>query len=169
MLNDHATAVIILGSNLGDRILHLSEAIHLIENRAGKVMFRSGLYETDAWGKTDQPAFLNQALIISTELSASLLLQSLLQIEKELGRTREVKWGQRTLDIDILYYNSDIISTAELKIPHPGIAERKFVLVPLSELMAEYIHPVLNVSNEELLKRCGDTLDVRRVTLDVGR
>lgn len=163
MINESATAVLLLGSNIGDRALLLSGARMLIENEAGTIMFRSGLYETEAWGKTDQPPFLNQALIIQTELSPALLLKSLLGIETELGRTREVKWGQRTLDIDILYYDSDVIASTDLKIPHPGLADRRFALVPLCELMPDYIHPVLNVSNEELLKRCKDTLEVKRL------
>lgn len=166
MIKESATAVILLGSNLGDRAAQLSEACRQIEAQAGHIMFRSHLYETAAWGKTDQPSFFNQALIIQTDHSPSTLLESLLSIEKESGRVREEKWGQRTLDIDILYYNSDIMTTPSLKIPHPGIPDRRFVLVPVCELMPEYIHPVLNVSNEELLKRCSDTLEVVKLGVE---
>jgi 2-amino-4-hydroxy-6-hydroxymethyldihydropteridine diphosphokinase len=145
-----------LGSNLGNRAKNLLMAQKLIEVKIGKTLSKSSIYETTAWGITEQNAFLNQVLEIETILSPSALLHLVLKIEKDMGRIREIKWGERSIDIDVLYYNKEIISTENLAVPHPFIQERKFVLVPLCEIAPAFIHPKLEQSNLELLKNCQD-------------
>lgn len=132
-----------------------------IQERAGKIIKRSAVYVTSAWGNTNQPDFLNQALCIETPFSASDLLYTLLSIEQLQGRVRdEKKWMERTIDIDILFYNNDIIDTKSLKVPHPFIQERKFVLVPMSEIAPDLVHPVLKSNITKLLLSCGDNLEI---------
>jgi 2-amino-4-hydroxy-6-hydroxymethyldihydropteridine diphosphokinase len=155
-------AFLLLGSNLGNAELHLKEARKAIE-LLGPIIEASSLYSSQAWGKTDQPDFLNQVIEISTGCSPQRLLREILAIESELGRVRQEKWGARIIDIDILFYNSEIINEPDLKIPHPEIANRKFTLIPLSEIAAEWIHPVLNKSVQQLLLACSDKLDVRKL------
>lgn len=158
------TAYLISGSNVGDRLQNLNSALRLIEERAGSIKERSEIYATAAWGNVNQPDFLNQALHIETSLGAIELLDILLTIEERLGRVRNtVKWAERTIDIDILFYNNDIIDIAHLKVPHPFMQERKFVLVPLSEIAASYVHPKLKKSILQLLSECSDDLETARL------
>lgn len=136
--------------------------IHLL---AGTVLKSSAVYETAAWGKTDQPAFLNQAVAIDTELSPNLLLMTLLAIENSLGRTRDEKWGPRAIDIDILLYGDQSINEPKLIIPHPAIPERKFVLKPLAELIPNVVHPLTGKTITKMLEECTDQLSVEKVGL----
>jgi 2-amino-4-hydroxy-6-hydroxymethyldihydropteridine diphosphokinase len=157
------TVYLIIGGNKGDRKSNLAEAIRLLANRVGDVLLKSSLYETAAWGNENQPAFYNQVLLLQTVLSPTALLSEILQIEQLLGRIRnEHKWMERTMDIDILYYNDEIINKVNLTIPHPYISERKFVLLPLCEIAANYVHPVLFSTNSQLLTNCTDKLDVKK-------
>ena len=149
-----------LGSNLGNRAENLLMAQKLIEDKVGKTLSKSSIYETAAWGITEQNAFLNQVLEIETIFSPNAVLHLVLKIEKDMGRIREIKWGERSIDIDVLYYNNEIISTENLTVPHPFIQERKFVLVPLCEIAAAFIHPKLKKSNLELLKNCQDSGEI---------
>jgi 2-amino-4-hydroxy-6-hydroxymethyldihydropteridine diphosphokinase len=149
-----------LGSNLGNRSENLLMAQKLIEDKVGKTLSKSSIYETAAWGITEQNAFLNQVLEIETIFSPNAVLHLVLKIEKDMGRIREIKWGERSIDIDVLYYNNEIISTENLTVPHPFIQERKFVLVPLCEIAAAFIHPKLKKSNLELLKNCQDSGEI---------
>lgn len=149
-----------LGSNLGNRAENLLMAQKLIEEKVGKILSKSSIYETAAWGITEQNAFLNQVLEIETIFSPNAVLHLVLKIEKDMGRIREIKWGERSIDIDVLYYNNEIISTENLTVPHPFIQERKFVLVPLCEIAAAFIHPKLKKSNLELLKNCQDSGEI---------
>lgn len=159
-------ACLILGSNKGDTLKNLNEAKTLIETYAGNIALTSSVYQTSAWGNTDQPDFLNQAVCINTVLSPEKLLEVLLNIEQQLGRIRsEQKWEERTMDIDILFYNDEIIDQPNLKVPHPYMQERKFVLVPLSEILPQYIHPVLNKKINLLLEECEDVLNVEELKL----
>jgi 2-amino-4-hydroxy-6-hydroxymethyldihydropteridine diphosphokinase len=154
---------ILLGSNLGRRKNFLNRAKQLIEAYAGPVKKQSAIYETAAWGKTDQKAFLNQILIVSTDLSPDVLMQTLLKIEKQLGRIRSKKFGPRTIDLDILFFDELVIKTPIVTIPHPAIQERRFVLVPLAELSPRKIHPVYKQTVTRLLKTCFDKLAVKQL------
>lgn len=154
---------LLIGSNMGDRRKHLSDALWAIETKAGLIRARSSIYETAAWGKTDQPSFYNQAIRITTFLSPAELLAQLQLIEKSMGRERKEKWGERVVDIDILFFGNDIVDTPDLKIPHPELQHRRFVLVPMSEIADDLIHPKLFQTIHELLKNCSDALAVKRV------
>ena len=153
-------AYLSLGSNEGDRMQWLQQALVLIAAECGVVTKRSSIYETAPWGITDQPGFLNMVIAVRTGLSPHTLLQRILAIEIVLGRKREIKWGPRIIDIDILLYNYEIINTPELVVPHPFIHLRRFTLVPLAEIAPAYIHPILHLSIAQLLDECPDRLDV---------
>jgi 2-amino-4-hydroxy-6-hydroxymethyldihydropteridine diphosphokinase len=145
---------------LGNREENLLKAQKLIDKKVGKVHSKSSIYETAAWGITEQNAFLNQVLEIETVFSPDAVLHLLLKIEKNMGRIREIKWGERSIDIDVLYYYNEIISNENLVVPHPFIQERKFVLVPLCEIAPVFIHPRLKQSNLELLEKCQDSGEI---------
>lgn len=156
-------AYLILGGNMGDMFINLSNARQFIEEKAGTVVQCSSIYKTAAWGKTDEPAFLNQVLLIETALPASSLIKIILDIELKMGRQRTIKNASRIIDIDILFYNLDIIHTHNLVVPHPEIPNRRFVLTPLNEIAPNLIHPQLNLSVSELLKQCTDHLTVDKL------
>lgn len=153
-----------LGSNLGDRLFFISAAIRLIQQRIGRIVQTSDLYETDAWGVTEQPSYYNQVLKVETDLQAEEILEICLQIEAELGRVRTTHWGARTVDIDILLYDNQIIDSQQLTIPHPRMHERKFVLVPLAAIAPQEKHPIFRTTIQTLLEQCADTLRVQLVT-----
>lgn len=141
-----------LGSNIGDRKQQLLKAIDLIGNIKGiKVTKQSSIYETAPIGYTDQPNFLNLCLEIETELSPQQLLKHCLDIEQQLHRVREIRWGPRTLDIDILLYSDDIIETDNLSVPHPRMQERAFVLIPLNDIASDKKDPRLNQKIHDLV------------------
>jgi len=150
-----------LGGNEGDRLENLSECITAIERECGHILMRSNVYETEAWGLKSELKFLNQVIQVQTKLSAKDLLDKLLLIEQNLGRKRRASgYADRPADIDILFMNKEIIETEKIHIPHPRLHLRKFVLIPLHEISADYIHPVLHTSISELLAKCEDTLEV---------
>ncbi|HLS36722.1 MAG TPA: 2-amino-4-hydroxy-6-hydroxymethyldihydropteridine diphosphokinase, partial [Sphingobacterium bovisgrunnientis] len=132
---------ILLGANLGDPITQLGKARELLKQKLGNLVKASSVYQSEAWGVEDQPIFLNQVLLIETDKSADESLLICQNIENELGRIRKEKWGARLIDIDILYFNSEIIDKPLLKIPHPYIQARKFTLQPLCEIANSYKHP----------------------------
>ena len=150
------------GGNVGNRQQYLQHSADLIETACGKITRRSALYETAAWGKTDQAPFLNQALELSTRMEAARLMEALLTIEKNIGRIRAEQYGPRIIDIDILLFNRQIIQTPLLTVPHPQMANRRFVLVPLYEIAAGCLHPVLNKTIAQLLLLCPDPLPVKK-------
>jgi 2-amino-4-hydroxy-6-hydroxymethyldihydropteridine diphosphokinase len=152
---------LLLGSNEGDRDGNIAKARGLISHLAGKVLEVSSIYETAAWGKTDQAAFLNQAISISSELSPLALLNELKAIEKQVGRISTEKWGPRMIDIDILFYGPQIIQVPELQVPHPYLPVRRFALLRLKEISETFMHPVLKKSITQLLAECPDTSDVK--------
>ena len=158
-----STAHLLIGGNLGDRKENLLTAISLIKEQCGTLTRSSSVYETEAWGKTDQPLFLNQALEISTSLNARQLMRKILKIEKEMGRVRKEKLGPRIIDIDILLYENEIHDLRFLKIPHPEMHNRRFVLVPLAEIDPTLQHPVLKKSIAELIEECPDNLEVTKI------
>jgi 2-amino-4-hydroxy-6-hydroxymethyldihydropteridine diphosphokinase len=155
-------AYLLTGGNTGDRTHNLTQAQQWIEKLAGKVLRSSALYQTAAWGNTDQAPFLNQILVIATPMDAPTLMRTLLQIEQKMGRTRTVKNAPRNIDIDILFFNKSILQTPQLTIPHPQIQYRRFVLTPLNELSPGLVHPVLKKTVHQLLLQCSDGLDVKK-------
>lgn len=160
-MSKSVTAYLLLGSNLGDRAALLHAAQQRLAASAGEIIAASALYETAAWGREDQPAFLNQALAIQTTLLPEQLLEQCLAAEHHAGRKRLERWGSRTLDVDILLYGSDIIEQPGLSVPHPRLAERRFALVPLAEIAPELAHPQSGLAIADLLVRCPDPLPVR--------
>lgn len=156
-------AYLLLGSNKGDSRQLFFQALNDLEKEVGRIIGLSAVYETEPWGNKDQAPFLNQALCIETILKPENLLSVILAIEKKNGRTRVERWAPRTLDIDILYYNKEIIVKKDLKIPHAEMHHRNFVLIPLAEIAGDFIHPVFNISSAEMLKRCKDNLGVKKV------
>jgi len=149
-----------LGGNLGNREQNLKTAIQLINDTVGKVLLQSKIYETAAWGITDQPDYLNIVIKMETKLFPENLLNQLLSIEKQLGRERIIKWGSRIIDIDIISYNCEVIEKYNLKIPHPFLHERKFVLIPLSEIAPDWFHPIFKKTSIQLLEDCKDECEV---------
>ena len=147
---------------MGDSELMLFVAINMIEKNVGKRTISSSIYRTAAWGKEDQPDFLNQIIVVLSALSATEILKKIFDIENEMGRVRTIKNAARVIDIDMLFFNDEIIETENLIVPHPQIENRKFVLVPLTEISPNYKHPVLKKSSEELLNICSDKLNVQK-------
>ncbi|MBK7763603.1 MAG: 2-amino-4-hydroxy-6-hydroxymethyldihydropteridine diphosphokinase [Bacteroidetes bacterium] len=151
---------LITGGNLGNRQENLTKSSLMIAKLIGPIITQSAFYETSAWGKMDEPAYLNQVLYVHTNLSAMEVLEKCLAIEHNMGRIRHDKWASRLIDIDILFFNDEVYKLANLKIPHPHIAERKFVLVPLHEIAPNFVHPSLHQTIHELLVICADPLEV---------
>jgi 2-amino-4-hydroxy-6-hydroxymethyldihydropteridine diphosphokinase len=151
---------LLLGGNQGERVSVLAKASQLLAEQLGTIIASSPLYETAAWGKTDQPDFLNQAIHIDTKFSPVESLAIIHDIEQLLGRQRTEHWGQRTLDIDILFYEDEVIHSSRLVIPHPEVQNRRFALIPLKAIAAELVHPVLGKNISTLLDECPDKLEV---------
>jgi 2-amino-4-hydroxy-6-hydroxymethyldihydropteridine diphosphokinase len=162
-------AVILAGSNMGNRAEHLSMSMHFIDQLASAPAIHSSVYQTQAWGNTHQPAYLNQIAVIETFLESMPLLNALLDYEIQNGRKRVKKWEQRSIDLDILFFNSEVIQTSALTIPHPHLHQRRFTLVPLHEVLPDFIHPVLNLSIAALLNQCNDPLKVERYDILVQK
>jgi 2-amino-4-hydroxy-6-hydroxymethyldihydropteridine diphosphokinase len=154
-----------LGSNLGDRELLLKDAITAIENRVGDTVDFSKVYESTPWRVEGQENYLNQILKVRTTLFADEVLSVVLDIEKQMGRVRVEKWGERLIDIDIIFYNASIIETPDLCVPHKHLQERMFVLTPLHNIAPEMVHPKYNKTIEELLNMCKDTELVKEYAL----
>lgn len=151
-----AQLVVHLGSNEGDRAAHLAGARRALRQRVGAILRASPCYETAAWGLENQADFLNQAVLINTGLSPHAVLRATQLIEQHAGRVRHMRWGPRTLDLDLLLYDQLVLDTPELQLPHPRLAERRFVLVPLHDLLPHWVHPVLNRTVGQLLAECAD-------------
>ena len=154
---------ILLGSNMGDKLTLLNNAIEIIGSRCGKVIKKSSLYESEPWGFDAEQNFINQAICVETELSAHELLRELLSIEIELGRDRSRHYEtyvSRPIDLDVIYYGEMINDDEDLILPHPRLQLRRFVLEPLCEIASDFVHPVLKKTNIELRDVCPDTSDV---------
>ena len=147
---------LMLGANQGSKIQTLKLARIMIALEAGKIKKASILYKTSPWGELDQEVFINQAIIIETELPPLLLLKILQKIEIKLGKTKITHWGPRVIDIDIILYESLIVKTKTLSIPHPFMTDRRFVLIPLSAIAGEWIHPLNGKRVSSLLEHCKD-------------
>ena len=145
-----------LGGNLGDRKGFLEKACELISEHIGTVVKKSMIYESTPWGVDNQGYFLNQVLLIKTRFNPFKLLEKILEIEKIMGRIRLEKWGERIIDIDVLFYNDIIIEAETLCIPHSHISKRRFVLKPMNDIASKYLHPKLNLTISELLEKCLD-------------
>lgn len=145
-----------MGTNLGDRGAQLQQARQLLENEFDRPLRPSPIYETAAWGITDQPAFLNQVVEIQTTLGPFALLDLILDIEQRMGRIRMKKWGERLIDLDILLYDYLILRSDRLVIPHPYLTERRFVLAPLADIVPDRNVPVWEQTVSQLLTQCRD-------------
>ena len=156
-------AALLLGGNLGDVRANLAEAQEKL-NRFVKILRSSSLYKTEAWGMKDAPDFINQALIVQTELAPDTLLAKCILVEEQMGRARpagEIETYQsRSLDIDILYYDHVLLDEKDLKLPHPKMHLRKFSLIPLREIAPDWVHPRFNKSIDQLIDECPDALEV---------
>jgi 2-amino-4-hydroxy-6-hydroxymethyldihydropteridine diphosphokinase len=157
-------AYLLTGSNLGNSRETLATAQALLTEHCGTIAAASSIYETAAWGKTDQPAFLNQALKIETRLNARQLIRRILKLEKMMGRIREEKYGPRIIDIDILLFNDEIHQYHFLQLPHPEMQNRRFALLPLAEIAPGTIHPVFKKTIAQLLDDCADELPVKKIS-----
>jgi len=158
-----ALAYLLLGSNLGNRLSYLDQAQQLISKHCGEIINQSSIYETAAWGFTNQPAFYNQVIVLQTMIEQQHLMQTLLEIEEKIGRKREIKYGPRIIDIDILLIDNLISNTSLLALPHPFLPERRFALLPLSEVAAKQLHPLSNKTIMQLLEECTDKLEVKKL------
>ena len=158
--------LILFGSNMGDKNKIYTQACLLINNRCGRIVAQSSAYESEPWGFEAKEWFLNRLIVVETELEPEAMMQQLLDIEAELGRVRHPEKGgytSRTADLDILYYGSRIVLTDSLTIPHPRLHQRRFALLPLCEVVPEFVHPAFNMTQTELLKRCFDFSEVRKI------
>ena len=151
--------IILLGSNLGDRLANLQQAITSIASFS-TILQQSNIYQTAAWGNTDQADFLNQAIEIQTQQTAENLMHALLAIESQMGRVRLQKWEPRIIDLDIIFYESAIHTTDFIQIPHPEMQNRAFVLKPLLDIIPHFEHPILKQSISQLWEKCPDQLEV---------
>ena len=154
---------LLLGSNIGDSKIKLQEATKFIEEKIGGVQKASSFYTTAAWGDISQNEFVNQVLLIHSKYNAQEILFSIFEIEAVMGRVRTTKNAAREIDIDILFFNNEIINTKHLTIPHMEIQNRKFVLTPLKEIAPSFIHPLLKKDVSTLLLNCKDVLNVQKI------
>ncbi len=159
------TAYLALGTNIGDREANLRDAVQRMESDEIRVVARSSLYETAPQELLDQPSFLNAVVEVETGLFPMQLLARVQQIERAMGRRRVTPKGPRNIDIDILFYGRAVIGTAELEVPHPRIAQRRFVLEPLAEIAPDFRHPLTGKTAGEMLAGLGPQGVCR---LDVG-
>ncbi len=157
------SAYLLIGGNIGDRIKNLAKTRSFIDMGIGKIVKTSSIYETAAWGITEQPDFLNQVLLVESKLPAQKIMQLILSIENKLGRVRTQKNASRIIDIDILFYNNEIINEMGLTVPHPEIQNRKFALIPLNDIAPDFVHPNLKLSLKHLLSISKDKLKVKRL------
>lgn len=151
---------LLLGSNIGDAAAHIQYATDRIAQNVGKITKASSFYITEPWGGISQDNFYNIVLQVETKLEAQEVLKKILEIEIEAGRERKEKYGPRIIDIDIIFFNQEIINRSGLTVPHPLLQERKFTLVPLSEIDPKFKHPVFAKTMSTLLQECKDKQDV---------
>tara|TARA_B100001287_G_scaffold88279_1_gene73938 strand:- start:559 stop:1044 length:486 start_codon:yes stop_codon:yes gene_type:complete len=154
-----------IGSNIGDRKSNIQKSMLQIETKLGKICRSSKIYESSPWGYTKQKDFLNSVIKVESDFSPFKTLEILQEIENNLGRVRKKKWDERIIDLDILFFNKQIINAVNLTIPHQYIQERNFVLVPLNEIAPSYKHPRYKKSISCLLNECKDLEKVYEYTI----
>lgn len=162
----NAEVIVLLGGNEGNVLNTFITAKKLIIKNIGFIEKESSIYRSPSWGFESSKPFLNQVISVQTNLSSSEVLHYLMQIETKLGRIRDSKsigYTNRTIDLDILYRADQVLKLAQLQIPHPAIPERRFTLLPLVEILPDFKHPILNISQMEMLKQCGDNSEVIRI------
>jgi 2-amino-4-hydroxy-6-hydroxymethyldihydropteridine diphosphokinase len=145
---------------MGNSEALLAQARTMISDTIGSTLKTSKIYKTAPWGKTDQDWFLNQAILLNTELEPSEILSGVHSIEKEIGRERKEKWGARLIDVDILLAGDLVLMTPELTLPHPYLHLRRFTLIPLQDVLPEWEHPSLHQNMQQLLDHCPDKSEV---------
>lgn len=155
------TAYILLGTNKGNKLDNMQQALSQLLIAGITPLHLSSIYETAAWGNTNQDSFFNAVIKIETKLNAHQLMQLLLTIETKMGRVRnELKWQPRLIDLDILYFNEEVITSDFITVPHPFLHQRRFTLIPLAEIAATFVHPVLKLNNKQMLHNCEDRSEV---------
>ena len=154
---------LLLGSNLGDSKSYIENAKSNILQQIGLISKQSSYYSTAAWGQTEQSDFINQVILVDTHLNATDTIEIILNIEAKMGRVRKEKNEPRLIDIDILFFNNDILNSPSLTIPHPLLQERNFVLQPMNELSPAFMHPIFNKTINELMILCKDNLAVKKI------
>jgi 2-amino-4-hydroxy-6-hydroxymethyldihydropteridine diphosphokinase len=152
-----------LGGNLGNTQEIFERCYPMIENKVGPILEQSSLYRTAAWGLTEQADFINQVILLESDLRPEEILTEIQAIELALGRERKITWGPRTLDLDILFIDQQIIQKADLQVPHPHIQNRKFILIPMLEIAGTYEHPIFNKTIIQLLKETNDETAVNLI------
>jgi len=155
-----------IGSNIGDREENLSTCLRLLNIHCGEIINKSDIYATEAWGIKDQPEFLNQAIHLKSYQSPEDILKNIQKIECIIGKEKEFHWGPRRIDIDIIFYGNEIIETDSLTIPHPMMQKRAFVLLPLMDIIPDYIHPSLKLSIRKLSEDCMDSSYAHKIIVD---
>lgn len=156
------TAYLLSGGNLGNRKHTLEKALSLVNEKLGKIISVSRVFETAPWGFEHETPFLNQAIQLETLLSPHDLLTGILEIERIMGRVRDgAQWKERSIDIDILFYDNEVVNDKHLRIPHPHLHERRFALVPMAEINESLVHPVLGKTIRQLITECPDPLEVK--------
>lgn len=156
-----ATVFLATGTNLGDRMHYLRQANQQINDKIGEIEACSSIYETAAWGGVTTLDFLNQVIQVKTRLQPLQVLEVCLNIEAQMGRKRATRWGARNIDIDVLFYDQQVINTPQLILPHPRLHQRNFVLLPLSEISPDWMHPILNKNITALIASCSDELPAK--------
>ena len=152
-----AYVFLLLGGNKGNRLKILEDAKSAIVEQIGVIARESSIYETEPWGFKDDQLFLNLLLKVKTEMAVEQILLKLQNIENQLGRQRtSIKWSNRIIDIDILFYDNLVVDRQDLTIPHPRLHQRRFALTPLNEIAKDLIHPSLGKSMKTLLEECED-------------
>ncbi len=157
------TIVLSLGSNIGKCEENLNRVLEELQSIGCVILQRSSVYLTEPWGNANQPAFYNQVIEVATDFPSDKMMNEILSIEKKMGRERKQKWEPRIIDIDILFFNAEIIEDENLIIPHLHLHERKFVLVPLAEILPQKVHPVFQKKVAELLSFVIDQSSVEKL------
>ena len=155
-----------IGGNMGNKHANFHKVYTHIQNELGNITLKSSVYETPPWGFESESPFWNQVLCVETPLNPTGILEMIAKTDREFGRKRKPEgYASREMDIDILYFDNKIIQTENLTIPHPLLHKRLFVLVPLAEIAPDFVHPVLQLTSNQLLKICEDKSEIKKLEL----